>query len=555
MSKTINGASIRKMFHGAHALLDENKDYVDSLNVFPVPDGDTGINMTLTLKSVLKEVETIKSNELGVIAGAVSRGGLKGARGNSGVILSQIFKGMMAELSRVAESRNKNAKSNTNVVEINTKQLAQAIIEGGKVAYSAVTVPKEGTILTVIREMGEEAKKIAKNNEDILTFLKLVLEVGEESLARTPELLPVLKKAGVVDSGGRGLLIIFNGFVAALDGSVEVKMDFSTDGKLNLGDGEHGGSDLGEIEFAYCTEFNVMNMHKTTTEASIDKLRDKLCRMGDSVVCVGDLEMVKVHVHTNEPGEALTAALKLGEITNLKVENMLEQCRELMASHQIEEKEQGIVVVAAGEGIAQVFKDLGVDFVIKGGQTMNPSAEDIATAADRVHAKTVFIFPNNKNIILAARHAQELCKRNLVVIPTKTINEGISACIGFDDTASIGDNTQTFLQLAESVKSGSVTYAVRNTQLNRFSIKEGEVLGLDSKTVVAKGAKIGEVTTKVIEKLMDSETTSVTLFYGESIKEKDAGMLHDALMAKWPNVDFNMINGGQPVYYYLISVE
>ena len=544
--KTINGSGIRKMFIGAYSLMDENKDYVDSLNVFPVPDGDTGINMTLTLKSVLKEIESVTSNEIAVIATAVSRGGLKGARGNSGVILSQILKGMMADLGRVAEKKT--------TVEVTTKQFAASIIEGSKTAYGAVTAPKEGTILTVIREMGEEAKKIAAKNDCFVEFLKKLLEVGEESLARTPELLPVLKKAGVVDSGGRGLLIIFNGFLGALEGKTNTEMDFSSDGKLNIGDMDDVG-DLGEIEFAYCTEFNVTNMNKTTTEASIDGLRNRLCRMGDSVVCVGDLEMVKVHIHTNEPGEAVTAALKLGEIINLKVDNMLQQSRDLRAKNQIEEKEQGMVVVAAGEGLAGVFRDLGVDFIIKGGQTMNPSAEDIAKAADRVNAKTVFVFPNNKNIILAARHAQDLCKKNLVVIPTRTVNEGISACIHFDDSATVEDNTQSFLSAMNSVKSASVTYAVRTTKLDRFSIKEGEILGLDTKNVIAKGASVPEVTTKVIEKMIGEDTTSVTLFFGDGVKEKDAGTLHDKLMAKWPNIDFNLINGGQPVYYYLISVE
>jgi len=401
--------------------------------------------------------------------------------------------------------------------------------------------------------MGEEAKKIAKSENEFIPFFQKLMAAGEDILAQTPEMLPVLKKAGVVDSGGRGLLIIFGGFLGALDGSVEYKADFSKDGTLNL-DGD-SADEFGDIEFAYCTEFNITNMNKTTTTAAIDQLRDKLCTMGDSVVCVGDLEMIKVHVHTNTPGEAITNALNLGEIINLKIDNMLQQQRELFASQNIEEKEQGIVAVAAGEGLNTIFKDLGVDYVIKGGQTMNPSAEDIARACSRVHAKTVFIFPNNKNIILAAQHAKDLCKKNLIVIPTRTINEGVACCMAFDENAPIDENRDNFNAAAGAVKSGSVTYAVRNTSLGRFAIKEGEILGLDNSGVIAKSQSIPETTTKLIEKLKDDNTTSVTIFYGEGVKEKDANALHDKLMEKHPNIDINMIDGGQPVYYYLISVE
>ncbi|MCL2755955.1 MAG: DAK2 domain-containing protein [Firmicutes bacterium] len=567
MQKTVNGLVLKKMFNAGYTAIEKNKDYVDSLNVFPVPDGDTGTNMTLTMQSVVKELEMTTSNELTNIASSVAKGGLKGARGNSGVILSQIFKGMMSVLSKPVDSQVvgriarqvKNAMSGGEnppgrvVAEVTTKVFARSIEEGAKTAYAAVTVPKEGTMLTVIRVMGEEAKKIAKTETDFIAFFEKLLKAGEEILAKTPELLPVLKKAGVVDSGGRGILVIFSGMLGALDGSIEVTMDFSRDGTLKLD--SDGMDDLGDIEFAYCTEFNITQMNKTTTMASIDALRNKLCGMGDSVVCVGDLEMVKVHVHTNTPGEAITGALVLGEIINLKVDNMLQQSRDLFASSNIEEKEQGMVVVASGEGLTTIFKDLGVDFVIKGGQTMNPSAEDIARACDRIHAKTVFVFPNNKNIILAARHAQELCKKNLVIIPTKTINEGIAACMAYDETASIEENTDSFLASAGAIKSGSVTYAVRNTSLGRFTIKEGEVLGLDNSGIVAKGTGINDVTARLVEKLKNEDTSSVTIFYGEGVKEKDANALHDKLMEKYPNIDISMIDGGQPVYYYLISVE
>ncbi|MCL2229034.1 MAG: DAK2 domain-containing protein, partial [Firmicutes bacterium] len=312
---------------------------------------------------------------------------------------------------------------------------------------------------------------------------------------------------------------------------------------------------LGDIEFAYCTEFMITNMYKTTTMASIDSLRDRLMTMGDSVVCVGDLEMVKVHVHTNTPGIAITAALNLGEMTKLKVDNMLEQNREMRKANKIEDKDQGIVVVAAGEGLINVFKDLGVDYVIKGGQTMNPSAEDIAEAVRRVHAKNVYVFPNNSNILLAAKHAQSLSKKNIIVIPTKTVNEGVSACIMFDPDASIEENTEQFLSAMGSVKSGSVTYASRNTKMNRFEIKEGEIIGLDNKTILAKGNTPKVVATTLITKMMSDDITNVTMFYGADVREKDAMGLQDELMKKFPQCEINVIMGGQPIYYYLISLE
>lgn len=571
--KTINGALLRKMFGSGLSTLEKNKDYVDSLNVFPVPDGDTGINMFLTMKSVLREVDTTHGNELGSIASAVSRGGLRGARGNSGVILSQILKGMMAELSKnVDDSRmvGRVTRKALNAIgggenppgkplaEVNTKQFARAIANGAKVAYSAVTVPKEGTMLTVIRVMGEDAIKIAKSESDFPKFFEKLMISGEAILAKTPELLPVLKKAGVVDSGGRGLLVIFGGFQAAILNQEEVEFDFSSDGTLERADGdEHsaGLEDLGEIEFAYCTEFNITNMYKATTVASIDALREKLMQMGDSVVCVGDLEMIKIHVHTNTPGEAITAALNLGEMINLKIDNMLQQNRDFLASQNIQEKEQGIVAVAAGEGLINLFKEVGVDFVIKGGQTMNPSAEDIATAADRIHAKNVFIFPNNKNIILAARHARDLSKKNLIIIPTTSVQEGLAAVVAFADEATLEENTTNFNEAAANVRSGSVTYAVRNTKIDRFTIKEGEILGLDQKGIVATGPQVAEVTSQVVAKLVTSDTSNITLFYGEGVPEKDANLLCERLSKKYPDADVSMIAGNQPVYYYLISVE
>jgi len=547
MQKILNGATLRKIFIGGYNVLDKNKAYVDSLNVFPVPDGDTGTNMSLTMQSVLREMDSCQANDTPALSEAIAKGGLRGARGNSGVILSQILKGLTAEFKQ-----SKNG-------EITTKIFAKAMDEGARIAYQAVTVPKEGTILTVIRVMAAEAKDIAKKEATFEKFFEEVLKKGEDILAQTPDMLPVLKKAGVVDAGGRGLLVIFAGFLKALTGEIEGDMVFATsDGSLGCeGSDDHHVSldDLSEIEFAYCTEFMITNMNKVTTVASINALREKYMSIGDSVTVVGDLALVKVHIHTNAPGVAITDALALGEVIEIKIDNMLEQNRKMRASRNIPPKEQGIVAVAAGEGIIGIFKELGVDYIIKGGQTMNPSADDIARAVERVHAKTVFVFPNNKNIILAARHAQSLVEKNLVVIPTKSINEGISACIGYNTEATIEENTDAFLSAMAAVKSGSVTYAVRNTQLGRFDIKEGEILGLDNKTIIAKGKSVGETVLKLVEKLMDENIVNMTLFFGEGIKEKEAMTLQDKLASKYPSCEVNMVNGGQPVYYYLISLE
>ncbi|MDR0461966.1 MAG: DAK2 domain-containing protein, partial [Christensenellaceae bacterium] len=358
----------------------------------------------------------------------------------------------------------------------------------------------------------------------------------------------------VVDAGGRGVLIMFAGFLAVLKGDESVAIDFEKDSQKTE-EQPTMGTDLGDIEFAYCTEFMVTNMYKTTTLATIDSLRDRLMRMGDSVICVGDLSLVKVHVHTNTPGEAITMALTLGEMINLKVDNMLEQNRELRSKMNIQQKDQGMVAVAAGEGIINVFKDLGCDYVIKGGQTMNPSAEDIAEAVRRVHAKNIFIFPNNKNIILAAKHAQALTDKNIIVIPTKNINEGISAAIVFNPETTIEENTEQFLSAIEVVKSGAVTYAVRNTKMDRFEIKQGEVIGLNDKNILAKGKTPNEVGLKLVDKLMDEDVVNITLFYGADVREKDAYALQDTIAKKYPNCEINTVMGGQPVYFYLISLE
>ncbi len=545
MGKIVTGALFRKMVISGANYLENNKDYVDSLNVFPVPDGDTGTNMSMTMRSAIKEVNLITTNNLEDIADAISKGALKGARGNSGVILSQILKGFSSVL--VSEK------------EINTKLFAKALKEGSDVAYKAVTKPKEGTILTVIRVMADESIKLAKKHQDMEEFLKETISAGEEILKMTPEMLPVLKKAGVVDAGGRGLLIVLTGFLKVLSGDEsELTFEFedtvASDAFVNNATVDY--NDLADIEFAYCTEFFVININKKTTEADIDKLREQLMGLGDSVICIGDLNLIKVHVHTNTPGIALTHALKLGEINGVKIENMLEQNRALKIQNEPATlKKVGVVSICAGEGLANLFRDLNVDYVIEGGQTMNPSAEDIAKAADNVLAETVFVLPNNKNIILAAELANDLSKRNIVVIPTTSVPQGINAAINIDEESSVEDNKNNMLAAIGTVTSGSVTYAVRSTSIDGFKLKEGDFIGLNDKNIIAKGENVCDVTIKTIEKLIKPDASTLTLFAGSDVSEEDANALTEKLTEKYPDLEIACHDGGQPLYYYLVSIE
>lgn len=532
------------MILSASSLLDENRKYVDSLNVFPVPDGDTGTNMNLTFKSATKEVNECPNNNLDSLAEAITKGALRGARGNSGVILSQILKGM--------------AKIIRQCSELKTKDFAAAMKEGADIAYKAVTKPKEGTILTVIRVMSEYALTSCKKNHDFETFLKDILDKGEEILMQTPELLPVLKKAGVVDAGGRGLLIIFSGFAKALDDEIlpnseylDPAIDYQND---TVGSGK--AVDIAEIQYVYSTEYNIINVFKKTTQSDIDKLRERLVEIGESVICVGDLSLVKVHVLTNEPNKALGFGLELGDISNIKIENMIEQNRILKSQMEKEPpKPMGIVSVSAGDGFEALFKDLMVDNVIKGGQTMNPSANDIAQAVENVNAETVFVLPNNKNIILAAEQAKDLISKNIVVIPTRSVPEGISACLSFNPDGSVEENTDAMIESMKNVKTGSVTYAVRDTHVDGFDLNVGEIIGLDNNSILAKGKEIDETVNGLVEKLLDDNTVNVTLFYGQEVKEEDANRLQEKLKEKFPQCEFNAVCGGQPVYYYILSVE
>ncbi len=533
-----------KMVIAASALLDANRAKIDALNVFPVPDGDTGTNMSLTMQSAVRELKQCSSNRLSDICDSVSKGALRGARGNSGVITSQIFKGLCDGV--------KDAQ------EINIRLFGKAMKNATQVAYSAVSKPKEGTILTVVRMMSDcAASAKAKDFED---YFEQIIEAGEAALEMTPELLPVLKKAGVVDSGGMGLITIFKGMHKALKGE-EVVVDGEAEvvQEVKKTESEPTRADvlnLGTIEFGYCTEFFIINLKKKTTTADIDRLREYLNTIGDSVICIGDLEFVKVHVHTNSPGLAITKALQLGEVDKVKIENMLEQNRALVKKYEEERKPIGIISVAQGDGLTELFKELNVDVVIEGGQTMNPSASDIADAIARVNAETIFVFPNNKNIILAAEQSKSLVEgRKIVVVPTKNIPQGFAAAIAYDPDMSADENLMNMLHAIDNVSDGQVTYAVRNTSVNGFSLKKGDYIGLNSKRILSKGATVEAATLKLIEKLKDKNHSLINIYYGEDIKEQDAEQLRVDVAETYPDCDVELYYGGQSVYFYILSLE
>ncbi len=548
MQKTINSQTFKKMFVSGVQNLENCKQKVDSLNVFPVPDGDTGTNMSLTMMASVTALNNMAGSDFSTMADVIANGALRGARGNSGVITSQIFKGFCFALKKETE--------------ISTKVLAKAFGQGTEIAYQAVAKPQEGTILTVVRMMAVFAAANYKKYSNIEEFLSAIIDAGQVSLDQTPEILPVLKKAGVVDAGGYGLLVFFRGMLSALQGheialkeqSNEPESDFD---KVR----EHADfTSLGEIEFAYCTEFFIVNIKKKTTQSDIDKLREKLLTMGDSLVVVGDLEFVKVHVHTNDPGKALSLALELGELDKLKIENMLEQNRQLLERYQAEKKEMGMLAICAGSGLSGIFKDLAVDRVIEGGQTMNPSANDILEACKRINADNIFVFPNNKNIILAAEQAKALLEdKNLYVIPTRNVPQGIAAAIVFNPEVSVGENTENMLAAMKEVSVGQVTYAVRKTNLDGFDLNEGDIIGLDDKKILSKSESkvdgVEEATKQLVDILQTDDHEILTLYYGEDVKKEEAEALAEALEEEFPHLEVSAYHGGQPLYYYLISLE
>lgn len=548
MQKSINGATFRKMIMVANKMLDSNQKYVDSLNVFPVPDGDTGKNMSMTFKAACTAVTECANNNLDTLGEALGKGALRGARGNSGVILSQILRGMANEI--VLQT------------EITTKSFAKAMKNGAQMAYKAVTVPKEGTILTVIRIMADAAEGAAKKHADFEEFFNEVLQAGEQALAQTPELLPVLKAAGVVDAGGRGLVIIFTGLFKGLTSDEDFDFELKPDETLiQIQKNEEfhvNYMDLAEIQFGYCTEFKIIQLKSKTTESDIDKLREKLMEIGDCVICIGDLSLVKVHVHTNEPNRALTYALELGEIWDVKIDNMVQQNRELKEKQlkaSQNTKAFGLVTVASGRGVADVFKDLGADEIIEGGQTMNPSADDIAKAVEKVPSNHVFVFPNNKNIILAAEQAQNLTKKYIHVIPSVSIPEGISGMLAFNMDGTVEENVEAMTASMQSVSSGAVTYAVRKTNIDGLSVEKDDIIGLSDGKIVCNAKDINETTEKLVDSMMTEDKVNITLFFGNDLKEDVADALKEKLSQKYPDCEITVINGGQPVYYYLISLE
>lgn len=551
MINSINSILFKQMLIGANQMLQNNKKMVDALNVFPVPDGDTGTNMSLTMSSVITEVKSITDDSMTEIAKALSRGALKGARGNSGVILSQILKGIAEGL---IDKKN-----------ITAKDFALAMKKGTEVAYSAVTKPKEGTILTVIRVMTENAVKIAKRKIDLDVFFEKVLVVGEDVLNKTPEMLPVLKKAGVVDAGGRGLLFIFKGMYEVMIGNeipeIVEEDNFSTAFDELTKDEE---MELGDIKFMYCTEFFITNIYPKVTEADIDKLRDLFLTIGDCVIVIGDLQLVKVHIHTNNPDRALKAALLLGELDKIKIDNMVHQNQAIKEKREEEEKkantiqehkENGLIAISAGDGISKIFNEFNANFIVEGGQTMNPSVEDILDAINKVNADNVFILPNNKNIILAAEQAKELADCNVFVVPTTTVPQGISVALAYNPEDSAQNNDKKMMRELNKIVSGQITHAVRNASIDGFNVSIGDYIGLDSKKIISKSDNIKDVTIDTIAKLVKEDSELVTLYYGEEVKESEAEKLATALEKRFPDLEITYYYGGQPHYYYLIGIE
>ena len=554
---SIDAAVLQKAFLAGAQSIESKKDYINQLNVFPVPDGDTGTNMTLTIMSAAKEVGAIESPTMDTLSKAISSGSLRGARGNSGVILSQLFRGFCRGIA--------------GKTALTTEDLAGCFEQAVATAYKAVMKPKEGTILTVASGVAEKAKEIHRKVKDIEEFGRIVIEYGNEVLAYTPELLPVLKEAGVVDSGGQGLMTVLEGAYNALIGKAVVvatpvmestqKFDFTVEDDPNA-----------EITFGYCTEFIVV-LEQEYNEETEAEFKEYLSSIGDSLVVVSDDDIVKVHVHTNHPGLAFEKGLTYGSLTRMKIDNMREEHQEKLAREgkkpeaQVPKpaaetkpaepaKEYGFISVTIGEGINEIFEGLGVDYLIEGGQTMNPSTEDMLNAIDQVNAKTVFILPNNKNIILAANQAQSLVEdKKIVVIPSKTVPQGISAIIAFDPSQTIEDNTTGMTEAMHAVKTGQVTYAVRDTSIDGKTIREGDIMGIGDSGIQAVGTDIYETTMELVDDMVDDDSELICIYYGDEVQEDDANALLDALEKKYKNCDVELHYGGQPIYYYVISVE
>ena len=579
---SVNAENIRAAFiAGAHNL-SNNKEYINELNVFPVPDGDTGTNMTLTIMSAASEIEAVANPTMDLLSKAISGGSLRGARGNSGVILSQLFRGFCRDIK---------GKETLDVNDL-TAAFARAV----ETAYKAVMKPKEGTILTVAKGIYDKAAELCDYEDDVISFSEQIIEHGDNVLAHTPELLPVLKEAGVVDSGGQGLMEFLRGALAGLRGeTIELAEGIPSQPARGAGLLEEipkkpsgSGNDnisTADIKFGYCTEFIIL-LDKELTDKQVSEFKAYLTSIGDSIVCVADEELVKVHVHTNHPGLAFEKALTYGGLTRMKIDNMREEHSERVSMEEekrraeeqeaafqemkyrnkpvaeetpaepVELKKYGFIAVSVGDAMEETEKSLGIDYVISGGQTMNPSTEDILSAVEKVNAENVFVFPNNKNIILAANQAAAICEdKKIHVIPTKSVPQGISAVLSFAEGMSPEENIEAMTEAISAVKSGEVTYAVRDTSVDGKEIKNGDIMGISDKGIDVVGTSVDEVTTSLIEGMVDEDSGLITLYYGSDVSKEDAEKLCDALTEKFDELEVELHEGGQPIYYYIVSVE
>ena len=551
-TKTINVDMLAKMFLAGAQNIEARKEYINELNVFPVPDGDTGTNMSMTIMSAAKEVTALEHPDMKTLAKAISSGSLRGARGNSGVILSQLLRGF----TKVVKEQK----------EIDVTVLAAACIRAKETAYKAVMKPKEGTILTVAKGIAEKAAEMELETDDLEVFIPAVIEYAEEVLAKTPEMLPVLKEAGVVDSGGQGLLEVLKGGYDAFQGkeidySAITPSESSTVTKISA-------EATADIKFGYCTEFIILT-DREFTEKDEQEFKAYLESIGDSIVCVADDDVVKTHVHTNDPGLAIQKALTYGQLSRMKIDNMREEHQEKlikdaekMARAREEKKKKepakpmGFITVSIGDGLNDIFRELGADYIIEGGQTMNPSTEDMLNAIDKVNAETVFILPNNKNIVLAANQAKALVEdKKIVVIPTKTVPQGITAIINFMPDADAAANEEAMLEAIQNVKTGQVTYAVRDTKIDDKEIHEGDIMGIGDAGIIAVGTDIQNTAKEMLAAMVDEDSELISLYYGEEISTEDAESFAAEIAELYPDMDIDAQFGGQPIYYYVMAVE
>ena len=551
---SINSKLLAKMFLAGAKNLDSKKDWINELNVFPVPDGDTGTNMSMTIMSAAKEVSSLTEPTMAALSKAISSGSLRGARGNSGVILSQLFRGFCKVIKEYDE--------------LDVTIVCEAFQKAVETAYKAVMKPKEGTILTVAKGAADKALELAEQTDDLVFFADEVIKHAEYVLNQTPEMLPVLKQAGVVDSGGQGLVQVLKGANDALLGK---EIDYSIEGVSSGASPEKITAETeAEIKFGYCTEFIIVLNNPLSDKEEL-KYKAFLESIGDSIVVVADDEIVKTHVHTNDPGLALQEALKHGSLSRIKIDNMREEHQEKLIKESEKlakeqaaeeqkakepEKEMGFVSVSIGEGMNEVFKGLGVDYIIEGGQTMNPSTEDMLNAIEKVNAKNVFILPNNKNIIMAANQAVSLVEdKQIIVIPTKTIPQGITALVNYIPDNSVEENKEQMMAEIENVKTGQVTYAVRDTEIDGKTIKQDDYMGIGDKSILAVGKDLKQTTLEMVDAMVDEDSAIVSIYFGSESSEEKAEEIASAIEEKYPDVEVEVNDGGQPIYYYVISVE